>query len=70
MAKPRAIEATGKRWKLLKMLGGVVLVVGLLWAGVAYTAGDVPGAFGGIWAAGVGGGIRLLGLSGAWWFHG
>lgn len=77
----QTIQATGKLWKLLQLVGGILMVgsVAVGCTGFFGLAGDANpeagaagGAIVGLSVLGLAAGliVYLIGRLGAWWFHG
>jgi hypothetical protein len=64
------VERTSKRWKAIRGLGWVLVLVGVLVVGGEWVAGHGPGLAVG-WSIAFAG-VACLGVSkaGAWWYHG
>lgn len=65
--KPTTIQATGKRWKFLQLLGAVIAVAGI----VGCINSDMKSATGAwsVLAFVIGGTVHFVGRVGAWWHH-
>jgi len=68
--KTQTIEATGKKWKAMQLIGGVLIILAIISCSVAFSVegsepnGIVPALF---WMAGIF--TYLFGRIGGWWFH-
>jgi hypothetical protein len=72
--RPQLIEKTSKRYKLMQVIGGLLIVVGALAAGAVMqidTSGRGESLAAGIGLTVSGGGfaLYLVGASLAWWHH-
>lgn len=59
----QTIEKTGKRWKLLQLLGGLLLAFGIV---IIIGQGPIEKA---PWFIGGGIGLMMLARIGVWWNH-
>lgn len=66
----QVIELTAKRWKAVRMLGWILVLVAGLVLFTQWAAGDSRGVAAGWWIGLAG--VTCLGISraGAWWYHG
>lgn len=62
------IEKTGRRWKAIRVVGWLLVVVGVLRASPATHAGDTSRL--GWLVAGAGVACIVTSKAGAWWYHG
>jgi len=67
---PTTIEATGKRWKLLQLVGVVLLVISVPTCVAGANADSDPAIGVGMVLGMAGFALYVLGRTGAWWFHG
>ena len=68
----QTVQATGKKWKALQLVGGLVLGFGLLTTCTFLMVGSAGGGelTGPAWTAAAGLVLYLSGRLGGWWFHG
>jgi len=67
--KTHVIEATGKKWKTVQLIGMIVLVIGIF-SCIASTRGP-DGSYGvGVSIPWIGLAVYLFGRVSAWWHHG
>lgn len=73
----QTVEATGKKWKLIQLLGGCGIVVGILIIGVVFSDSDVDlmnyplaSLKVAIVILCVSTAVYTVGRVGAWWYHG
>ena len=73
LAGPRSvqvIEKTGRRWKVTRALGWLLIVSGVLVLFGKWAADDRRGVALGWWVTGTGVACLGIGRAGAWWYHG
>lgn len=64
-------EATGKKWKLAQLVGGVLLLLGLVAFAILTSTSSSLAAIDFAWPIWAGGAlIYFAGRMGAWWYHG
>jgi len=66
----QVIEQTGRRWKAIRALGRLVILVGLVVLVREFGADDGRGVALGWWICGAGVACLWMGRAGAWWYHG
>ncbi len=66
----QVIERTGRRWKGVRMLGWLLVLVGLLALVAGWTAEDSRSLAPGWWIALAGAACLWVARAGAWWHHG
>ena len=64
------VERTARRWKVLRALGWVFVLLGVLVLGGEWVAGHAGGVAVGWWMALAGIGCIGVSRAGAWWYHG
>ena len=67
--KVQTIEKTGKGWKLVQLMGGLIVVVGVVFGYWEWTEGVFPSE-GFFIYPGIGVVIYLSSRIGYWWYHG
>ncbi len=65
----QVIEKTARRWKALRAMGWLLVVVGVLLLVAEWAGDDSRGVAVGWWIAAAGVACLWLGRAGAWWYH-
>jgi hypothetical protein len=66
----QVIEKTGRGWKAVRVLGWLLIVIGVLVLRAGRAAHDSGRAPVGWWIAGAGVACLITSRAGAWWYHG
>ena len=67
----QTIEQTGKRWKAVQLVGGLVMVLGVGMCSLMPRGGDYEAQMtAGVGLLAIGLVVLIAGRLGAWWYHG